>query len=243
MRLAQELESSEFYLTQGYTDLAAKNLDALENEFGSRQEIIALRQRFADVLAAAPTNVVETEMFSAEILPAADSPPAEIAATELSNGANGYHNFTDFRADLGLEEVEQSGDAEDYETHYQFAVAYQEMGLTEDAIREFQEAVGLVAANDGTRRFFQCANLLGHCFMEKQMPNLALIWFKRSLETANLSELERHGLLYELGNASEIGGDFEKAAEYFEQIYAVEVNYRNVAKRLESLREHNFLQD
>ena len=243
MRLAQELESAEFYLTEGYHDLAEKNLDALEAEFGAREEIIKLRERLTDVPTSAPVNIGDGETYSFENQ-TIENPKAEtIAAAEPQIGGSGYDDFTDFRSGLDLEESEPPADAGDYETHYQFAVAYQEMGLIEDSIREYQEALSLVKPDEDTRRFFQCANLLGHCFMEKQMSNLALMWFKRAMETPDLDEAERHGLLYELGNASELGGDFEKAAEYFEQIYAVDVDYRNVAERLENLREHNFLED
>ncbi|MEP7039779.1 MAG: hypothetical protein ABI891_15705 [Acidobacteriota bacterium] len=113
--------------------------------------------------------------------------------------------FRDLARALGFEDGE--GQAEnDYEIHYHTAVAYQEMGLTEDAIKEFQDAISLVTIDDGTRRFFQCSNLLGHCFMEKQMPNLALMWFKRCLEVAGLQDEEKQALYYELGNSYEAGG-------------------------------------
>src|SRR5207237_1296019 len=38
MRLTQEIESVEFYIAQGYKELAEKNLSSLEEEFGNRQE-------------------------------------------------------------------------------------------------------------------------------------------------------------------------------------------------------------
>src|SRR5207237_2612007 len=108
--------------------------------------------------------------------------------------------------------------------------------LMEDAIREFQDAINLVKANDGTRRFFQCCNLLGLCFMEKAMPNLALMWYRRSLETANLNDNEHHAVLYEIANIYETGGHPEKAVEYFEKIYVENVDYRDVSRRLQNLR-------
>jgi hypothetical protein len=106
----------------------------------------------------------------------------------------------------------------------------------EDAIREFQAAVKLVEVDDGTRRFFACCNLLGHCFMEKQMPNIALMWYKRGLESKNLSDDETFALQYELANAYEKAGDKQKASDYFEQIYAMNVSFRDVGDRLQSLR-------
>jgi tetratricopeptide (TPR) repeat protein len=134
-----------------------------------------------------------------------------------------------------LEETEAEP-AGDYDTHYHHGIAYKEMGLMEDAAREFQDAINLVQPDDGTRRFFHCANLLGHCFMEKGMPNLALMWYQRGLETPDLKSEEKQALYYEIAVSYEIGGDSEKAVEYFEKIYAEHVDYRDVGTRLEGLR-------
>lgn len=138
----------------------------------------------------------------------------------------------EIRSEFGLEEPEVD---DDYETHYHTAVAYQEMGLTEQAIAEFQDAIGLVTATDGTRRFFQCANLLGHCFMQNSMSNHAVTWFNRALETSDLSDDEKQGLWYELAVAYEAEGAIDSAALYFEQIYAENVDFRDVADRIKSL--------
>ncbi|MDQ3181621.1 MAG: hypothetical protein M3Q33_14010 [Acidobacteriota bacterium] len=112
------------------------------------------------------------------------------------------------------------------------------MSLLEDAIREYQDAINAIKADDGTRRFFHCCNLLGICFMEKQMPNIALMWYKRALETPNLKDEEKQALWYEIGNAYKVGGEKERAIEYFEQIYAVNVDYRDVSVHLRSLQKN-----
>ena len=138
----------------------------------------------------------------------------------------------EIRSEFGLEETEPD---EDYETHYHTATAYQEMGLTEQAIAEFQDAISLVSPGDGTRRFFQCANLLGHCFMQNSMSNHAVTWFNRALETADLNDDEKQGLWYELAMAYEAEGAIESAALYFEQIYAENVDFRDVAERVKSM--------
>ncbi len=76
--------------------------------------------------------------------------------------------------------------------------------------------------------------------MEKQMPNLALMWYKRALqETKDLTGDEKQALWYELANAYEKGGERRKAIEYFEQIYALDVDYRDVGKRLQKLQQEN----
>lgn len=245
MRLAQEIESVDFYIAQGYFELAEKTLDVLEGEFGIRDEFTALRQQLdgpapesiEDFVAPPPSSTengfAQTGTFKFE------SYTETVETAKIEANTQSFNYFDDFCSELGLEESEPT-DEGDYETHYHMAIAYKEMGLMEESIREFQDAINMVHPDDGTRRFFQCCNLLGHCFMEQSMPNLALLWYRRALEMPNLSDEERQAMLYETANAYEMGGEMPKAVECFEQIYAVNVDYRDVSSRLEQLRDHNF---
>ncbi|MEZ5344404.1 MAG: tetratricopeptide repeat protein [Pyrinomonadaceae bacterium] len=137
------------------------------------------------------------------------------------------------------EPVEKSLSASDekYETHYHHAVAYQEMGLIEDAIREFQCAVECVDPTNASGRFFQCCTLLGHCFIEKGASEDAIQWFEKALEIEELSESEATGLNYELGIAHTLTGNYPDALQYFEEVYETDREYRNVESRLEECRE------
>lgn len=226
VRLEQEIEGVEFYIAQGYMELAEKSLGALEKEFGNRTKIAELR---AQLGGAAPAPESKPEEAAAEMMEAE-------AVEVVQPGAKDFDILDEFKSDLGFEETEGEPPTSDYDTHYHLAIAYKEMGLMEDAAREFQDAINLVKPDDGTRRFFQCANLLGHCFMEKAMPNLALTWYRRSLETPDLSSEEKQGLYYEIASAYESCGDNEKAVEFFEKIYAERVDYRDVGGRLEGLK-------
>jgi len=235
LKLQKEIESVKFYIEQGYSDLASKSLLALEAEFGNRAEIENLR---------AQINVSSPQIFTAA---AEEEKKENLQSKDISANGTGakstaakvFETLDDLRDEF---DIDQSGEdaaydaADRYETHYQTATAYKEMGLMEESIREFQDALLFVKIDDGTRRFFQCANLLGHCFMEKQMPNLALVWFRRGMETPDLTDAEKHAIYYEIGNAFAAGGDPEKSIEYFERLYAENVDYRDVSRRLDSLR-------
>ena len=252
-RLGQEIESIEFYVTQGYTELADKSLLLLEDEFGLRPEFAALRGKMDDSGQNNVENTISPAALPKAVIPEAVIPEPEtpeaavlperveevrVAENQSPQNIPAVFDFLDdFRSELGLEETEEVEEG-DYETHYQLATAYKEMGLMEESIREFQDAVNMVRAEDGTRRFFQCCNLLGLCFMEQGMPNLALLWYRRALETPNLNGEEKQALYYEMAIAYEMGGESPKALEYYEQIYAVNVDYRDVSARLENLREH-----
>ncbi|MBK7708323.1 MAG: tetratricopeptide repeat protein [Acidobacteria bacterium] len=248
MRLSQELESVEFYIGQGYMELADRSITALEDEFGNRPEFDDLRARIAQTEPETETQQWPDDVSIGSEMPAVavvDETPAIPVKPETPRipvveptpvfGANASGNFLDeFRSELGLDEPKVAVD-DDFDTIFHTATAYREMGLLEDSIRGFQDAVNRVRPDDGSRRFFQCCNLLGLCFMEKQMPNLAIMWYKRSLETPGLTSQENHAMLYELGNGYAFAGDQSKAIECFEQIYAVDVDYRDVSKRLEAL--------
>jgi hypothetical protein len=87
------------------------------------------------------------------------------------------------------------------------------MDLFEEALEEFQIAVGLVGQDDGTPRYLQCCNLLGHCFMQKRVPQLAVKWFNKGFNTPGASEDERQALRYELAGAYEQVGDLVRAID------------------------------
>lgn len=218
-RVRREAESIRFYIDNGYTELAEKAIEEFAAEFGDVPELHQLRSYLAGG-ESAPT--VQPEIVSVE--------PVAAPAT---NG-NKLFDLGEFRNELGLEETETADDA-DFETKYQTAIAYKEMGLLEQAIAEFQDAAGIVKPNDGTRRFFNCANLLGLSFMENGMPKLALKWYERALEINDLSADEKQALWYELGIVHEAEANFEQAERYFEQVYTENVDFRDVRERLKNM--------
>ncbi|HKP68512.1 MAG TPA: tetratricopeptide repeat protein [Pyrinomonadaceae bacterium] len=251
-RLLREIDSIRFYIDNGYGELASKAVAELRAEFGSRAEIDALEAHlnlFKDAgeeatLVAEPVMEIQapTEiMVEPELEPESAEPEPEPVVASLPDlpleaaPQNAGFGIDDLRSELGLDEPDELLDDSDYETHYHTAVAYQEMGLLDDAVKEFQEAVALVQPNDPMRRFFHCANLLGHCFMEKSMPNLALKWYLRALETPGLNDDEKQGIWYELAAAYEADGDIENAGRYFEQVYAENIDYRDVSQRVKNI--------
>lgn len=227
-KIQKELDSITFYIENDYNDLAEKALGELAAEFGDRKEFAALRKRIGAVISEdGPQETVVEAVVEETVEEIADEEVVEeVAANTLG--------INEIRSEFGLEGGDDAA-SEDYETHYQMGVAYQEMGLTEQAIAEFQDAIALVDARDGTRRFYQCSNLLGHCFMQNGMPNHAVTWFARALDTPNITGDEYHGLWYELALAHEANGDEDEAATLFEKIYAENVDFRDVADRVRHL--------
>ncbi|HEX6183858.1 MAG TPA: tetratricopeptide repeat protein [Pyrinomonadaceae bacterium] len=291
--LRQELESVDFYIEQGYSDIARDTLDMLERQYGAHAEIDALRARLAhagdpgaaqavepppayDPAAGFDTGAAFETNAAFDTTPAQEqAPPIVFDATfeiPAAFEADAAHEATEAAAtfetpapaaapaaapagsqpgagiDPGLaaifdefrEAVEDGGEEEaggDFDTHYQMGLAYREMGLLDQAVEEFQAAAGQVAQGDGTPRFLQSCNMLGHCFMEKGMPRPAALWFKRGLEAPGHTEDEYQAMRFDLATAYEQMGDNGRAIEVLSEVYAIDVSYRGVADRLRELQK------
>jgi len=140
--------------------------------------------------------------------------------------------FEEFRA----AEEEEIEDQADFETHYNMGIAYKEMDLLDEAVHEFQNAATAVKPSDGTSRYLQCCNMLGHCFMRKDMVDAAIMWFKKGLAAPGHSEDEYQALRYELAAAYEQQGDLKQAQNLYTEIYGIDVSYREVADKLRELK-------
>ncbi|HET7113884.1 MAG TPA: tetratricopeptide repeat protein, partial [Pyrinomonadaceae bacterium] len=243
-QMRQELESVDFYIVQGYSDIALDTLEMLERQFGSHPEIKARREK----LAAGSPPAKEAAVFEfggaeelAEVTPVeATAFEAETSFATIAKDVDGNPTATPKAKpagpgiDAGLAELfeefraaEEADTAQgDFETHYNMGTAYKEMDLMDEAVQEFQTAVNLVKPGDGTSRFLQCCNMLGHCFMQKGLPEAAVIWFKKGLSAPGHTEDEYQALRYELASAYEQLGDLKHAREFYTEVYGVDVSYR-----------------
>jgi tetratricopeptide (TPR) repeat protein len=246
---AQELESVDFYIAQGYVDIAVDTLDLLERQFGSHPDIERRRRRLngepEETTVTVATEPAPSDSFASfEITePAAVAPPTahpEFAIPQPEAQTPPVQMIDPGLAEI-FEEFRESSEAEsngngDYETHYNLGLAFQEMDLFEEALEEFQIAVGLVSPEDGTQRYLQCCNLLGNCFLKKGVPQLAIKWLSRGLDTPSASHDQRQALLFDLAAAYEQAGELNRAMDLFTEIYGVNVSYRGVNERLRALQ-------
>ncbi|HEV7509888.1 MAG TPA: tetratricopeptide repeat protein [Thermoanaerobaculia bacterium] len=117
----------------------------------------------------------------------------------------------------------------DYDTHFNLGIAYREMGLLDEAIGEFQ-----IAAKEPSHLVL-CCSMLGLCFLDKGLPELAVRWYRRGLEAPGLSDEDNLGLHYDLGCAYLGLDDKESAYKVFVDLYGMDTNYRDVVARIEEL--------
>lgn len=129
------------------------------------------------------------------------------------------------------EGVSANVEDEDHEAHYDLGVAYKEMGLIDEAIAEFQKALR------GTSARARTFEALGHCFVEKgQLPVAATI-LQRALAEKGVGDEALVGVLYLLGAIAEEQKQFADAKKYYERVFAVDIQFRDIGDRLNAVEQ------
>ncbi len=189
------------------------------------------------VPAAAPISALGSSVPLEAGVQTLHQPSASAIATEtIDAGANLNELeevFQEFRTELG----EMSDEDEDLETHYNLGIAYREMGLLDEAIGEFQKVAKAIQRGKPFRYAMQCSTLLGLTFIDKGEPQIAALWYSRALETPGIDQETVLALRYDLGLAQEQAGDSPAALNSFRQVYAVNIDYRDVAERIATLQK------
>jgi tetratricopeptide (TPR) repeat protein len=121
--------------------------------------------------------------------------------------------------------VAENVDPEDYQSHYDLAIAYKEMGLLDEAIAEFQKALG------STTNRLPTYESLGQCFLEKGQPKLAASILGRALNERGTEE-QLVGVLYLLGRAAEEQGNAAEALAYYQRVFVQDIQFRDIAERM-----------
>ncbi|MGC2422686.1 MAG: tetratricopeptide repeat protein [Candidatus Acidiferrales bacterium] len=141
--------------------------------------------------------------------------------------------FQEFRNELG-----EFGDKdEDLETHYNLGIAYREMGLLDEAIGEFQRVATSVEGGKPFPYTMNCSTLLALSFMDKGEPKIASLWYRRALDLPGLDQETILALRYDLGLSLESAGESTEALDSFRQVYAINIDYRDVADHIAELQK------
>ncbi len=131
--------------------------------------------------------------------------------------------FDEFKNGIG-----QQLNREDTETHYNLGIAYMEMELHNDAVKEFK-----IALKDPNLEF-DCYTRLGICSMALSNPGEAIANYLKGLRIRGRTDEERRGMMYELALAYESAGKAELAGTLFKSIHDIDPDYREVSKKIKA---------
>ena len=186
----------------GAEDLPADLVVAAEDETGARAD---------------PEAAGEASEFSGEVAAAEPSGAAGVVS-EDGSPFKGFHD--DMTRHTLIAAAEQ---------HYRLALAYEEVGMPEEAMKELQAAVR------SPRRRFEAAAMLGRLSLAGGRLSEAIDWFERAAEAPAPSSDACRKLLYDLGDTLEAAGEQSRALAVFLELQTESGTYRDVGRRVERL--------
>ena len=121
----------------------------------------------------------------------------------------------------------------DSQAHFDLGVAYNEMGLWNDAIEQF-----MLTAKDPRR---ECVSWSMIGLVRRQLGDLdgAMEAFITGLNATTKTAEQELGLYYELGSVYEQRSSAQEALYYFEKVLSRDPGFRDVEARIQALRTHN----
>ncbi|MBN2071440.1 MAG: tetratricopeptide repeat protein [Candidatus Krumholzibacteriota bacterium] len=125
-----------------------------------------------------------------------------------------------------VEDITSDVEEDDFKSHYDLGMAYIEMGLFDDALKELQ------ISSRSEQLQLQSLEMIGQCFIEINNPRLAVKQLQRGLELTGMANGDNLGIHYNLGLAHEALGEMDKAREHFEEVYIVDVTFRDISEKM-----------
>jgi pilus assembly protein FimV len=125
--------------------------------------------------------------------------------------------------------VAKQVDVEDFETHYNLGIAYKEMGLLDDAEREF------TIAQATPRLQITSFMMVGLCQLQRGNTHGAIEQFMKGLAAPHISSQEQVALRYEVAAAYEQMGRPADALKFYEHACTMDGHFRDVAHKVAEL--------
>jgi tetratricopeptide (TPR) repeat protein len=116
----------------------------------------------------------------------------------------------------------------DLQIRFELGQLYFQAGKIKEAMTEFQKA----QANPHRR--VQSLNYLGQCFAKRGIHDIAISKLEEAIKEKPAFDDEKKDLVYNLGTVYEKMGKRDDAIAQFKQIYAVDVDYRDVAEKIDA---------
>jgi pilus assembly protein FimV len=215
---------------------AAASVPAVQPQAKPAAAPAAMAAAAASQSAPAAESVSSTPTLTyqpAVIRPLAPSNSSSAATVEVGAGIDLAGMFGELKHEL---EEDTAAADEDPETHYNLGVAFREMGLLDEAIAELQKVCQAADRGQPLPQIMQTYTWLAQCFLDKGVPEAAIRWYDKALTLPKLDQETRTALHYELGSSYEAAGNKSDALHHFMEVYGNNIDYRDVAERVKSLK-------
>lgn len=234
--LEEALDEAEFFCSRGLFDDARA---ILNEQLGKHPNNPLLRERLVEIDSQEAQRGsgarqkpreeegrafdIGSSLDALEALDYANMQPAEGHANE-DEQIDVEEVFAKFK-----EGVAKQISVEDSDSHYNLGIAYKEMLLLDDAIREFD-----VAARDPKHECV-CRSMIGMIQLERGNINEAIESFLQGLNASIKDPSQETMLCFEIGAAYEAKKMNKDALSYYQKAMRRDPNYRDVQERVRRL--------
>ncbi len=238
--IEQALEEAEFFTSRGLFDDART---ILQEQLARIPNHPLLLERLAEIDAhegvvqngsgtrPSPSAAEDRSFDIAESLGGLEGDrPSGVGPGAAFGGPNEQVDVEEVFAKFKEGVAKQIG-VDDAQSHYDLGVAYKEMGLVDDAIREFD-----TAARDPKRACI-CHSMIGMIQLERGSLNEAIDAFMRGLQAPDRTKDQEAALAYEIGAAYEVKKMLKQALDYFQRAARALPNFRDVQERIRKLQK------
>ncbi len=245
----EEIAEAEFYARQGLVQDALKIFEKLHRLFPENTFITEKITNLGQPEETIEEDMVETIELSEDITEGISDVPEEQVVPQSEAAEFEDFSFTekDFDEAAAIPEpaldndvleifqefkkgLEKELEDEDSETHYNLGIAYKEMGLIDDAIKEFQ-----TSRND-PKRFIQSSTMLGVCYIEKGLYSLAIDALLNAIKNISSKDEAYWAIRYDLAEAYEKNKNLKEALECYTDVFGWNAKFRDVSEKVNSVR-------
>lgn len=118
----------------------------------------------------------------------------------------------------------------EHKTHYDLGTVYMEMGLIDDAIREFQRS------SSDPKSFLPSSSMLSKCYMEKGFYSIAIDVLKSAFEKMEDKDESYWAMKYDLAKAYERNGNLKEALDSYTEVYEWNSKFRDVPEKINHVK-------
>jgi len=202
----ERLAEADFYAQQGLQDEAIKLYKELLVINPNHEE---LRKKLG---AFMPIQMPRAEEEKQHV----EQPPMDSDLKDI---------FHEFKKGIDKELGEEDGDS-----RYNLGIAYKEMGLLDDAIKEFT-----ISAKDPAKSL-QSSSMLALCYMENNLYPLAIEEFNKVIKLMPPTDSSYPGVKCDLADAYVKNKEYSKALDIYNEIYARDPKFRDVERKVRIIK-------
>ncbi|MCL2777334.1 MAG: tetratricopeptide repeat protein [Polyangiaceae bacterium] len=240
--LEDALDEAEFFCSRGLFDDARATIADQQSRYPNHPlllerlaEIDALEAQRGSGAREKPRANATTASSDALDGLADSEVPSDSPSTDrwVNEDANQDHRDVDDVFSKFKQGVAAQISVEDSDSHYNLGIAYKEMMLVDDAIRELE-----VASRDPNRECV-CRSMIGTIEIERGNLNEAILAFVAGLNAKVKDPQQEAVLCFELGAAYEAKKMNKEALAYYQKAMRRDPNYRDVQERVRRLTKND----